>query len=123
MVLAIHNAHPTWISVKFVFAFKLRWNFIVRLVECTYKLGHLGCVISFSIVGTADNNSDEEPVFSLTIYASFGRSDEISWSDNFKTFLLALKDLGLKNQFIELRSDISGFAWPCEEYDITKTSL
>ena len=48
------------------------------LVECTYKLGHLGCVISFSIVGTADNDSDEEPVFSLTIYASFGRSDEIS---------------------------------------------
>ena len=114
MVLAIHNIHPTWISVKFVFAFKLRWNFIVRLVECTYKLGHL----------TADNDSDEEPVFSLTInYASFGRSDEISWSDNFKTFLLALKDLGLKNQFIELRSDISAFAWPCEEYDITKISL
>ena len=122
MVLAIHNVHPTWISVKFVFAFKLRWNFIVRLVEGTYILGHLGCVISFSIVGTADNNSDEEPVFSLSIYATFGRSDEISWSDNFKTFLLALKDLGLKNQFIELRSDISGFAWPCEEY-ITKTSL
>lgn len=64
MVLAIHNVHPTWISV--------------RLVECTYKLGHLGCVISFSIVGMADNDSDEEPVFSLTIYASFGRSDEIS---------------------------------------------
>ena len=123
MVLAIHNVHPTWISVKFVFAFKLRWNFIVRLVECTYKLGHLGCVISFSIVGMADNDSDKEPVFSLTIYASFGRSDEISWSDNFKTFLLALKDLGLKNQFIELRSDISAFAWPFEEYDITKTSL
>ena len=68
MVLAIHNVHPTWISVKFLFAFKLRWNFIVRLVECTYKLGHLGCVISFSIVGTADNDSDEEPVISLTMY-------------------------------------------------------
>ena len=91
MVLAIHNIHPTWISVKFVFAFKLRWNFIVRLVECTYKLGHLGCVISFSIVGMADNDSDEEPVFSLTIYASFGRSDEISWSDNFKPSFLPWK--------------------------------
>ena len=50
----------------------------MRLVECTYKLGHLGCVISFSIIGTADNDNDEELVFSLTIYASFGRSDEIS---------------------------------------------
>ena len=40
----------------------------MRLVECTYKLGHLGCVISFSIVGTADNDSDEEPVISLTMY-------------------------------------------------------
>ena len=93
------------------------------VVECTYKLGHLGSVISISIVGTADNDSDEETVFSVTIYASFARSDEINWSDNFKTFLLPLKDLGLKDQFIELRSDISGFAWPCEEYDITKTSL
>ena len=110
MVPAIHDVYPTWISVKFLFAFKLTQNFIVRLVECTYKWGHLGCVISISIIGTADNDSDEEPVFSVTIYASFARSDEISGSDNFKTFLLALKDLGLKNQFLELRSDISGFA-------------
>ena len=91
MVLAIHDAHPTWISVKFLFAFKLIWNFIVRLVECTYKLGDLGCVTSISIVGKADNDSDEEAVFSLTIYATFARSDEISWSDNFKTFLLSWK--------------------------------
>ena len=123
MVPAIHGMHPTWNSVKFLFAFKLIWNFIVRLVKCTYKLGYLGCVISVAIVGTADNDSDEEPVLSVTIYASFARSDEISWSDNFKTFLVALKDLGLNNQCIELRSDTSSFAWPCEEYDITKTSL
>ena len=78
MVLAIHDVHPTWISVKFLFAFKLIRNFIVHLVECTYKLGHLGCVISISIVGMADNDSDEKLVFSVTIYASFARSDEIS---------------------------------------------
>ena len=78
MVQAVHDVHPTWISVKFLFAFKLISNFIVCLVECTYKLGHLGFVISISIVGTTDNDSDEEPVFSVTIYASFARSDEIS---------------------------------------------
>ena len=50
----------------------------MRLVECTDKLGHLGCVTSISIVGKADNDSDEEAVFSLTIYASFARSDEFS---------------------------------------------
>ena len=78
MVPAIHDVHPTWISVKFLFAFKLIRNFIVRLVECTCKLGHLRCVTSISIVGTADNDSDEEPVFSVTIYARFARSNEIS---------------------------------------------
>ena len=46
--------------------------------ERTYKLGHHGSVISISIVGTADNDSDEEPVFSVTIYARFARSNEIS---------------------------------------------
>ena len=78
MVLAIHDVHPTWISVTFLFAFRLIPNFSVCLVECTYKLGHLGCVISISIVGTADSDSDKEPVFSVTIYASLARSDEIS---------------------------------------------
>ena len=53
-------------------------KFIVHLVKCTCKLGHLCCVISISIVGTVDNDSDEEPVFSVTIYASFARSDEIN---------------------------------------------
>ena len=48
------------------------------VVERTYKLGHLGSVISISIVGTADNDSGEEPVFSVTIYASFARCDEIN---------------------------------------------
>ena len=41
----------------------------------------------------------------------------------FKIFLLALKGLKLKDLFTELRFEISSFAWPCQEFDITKTSL
>ena len=40
-----------------------------------------------------------------------------------KTFLLALKGLELKDLLTELRFEISSFALPRQEYDITKTSL
>ena len=78
-------------------------------------MGQHGCVISISIVGKADSDSDKEPVFSVTMLAlprvmRWSTAMKDHGSDNFNTFLLASRDLGLKNQVIELRSDISRFA-------------
>ena len=45
----------------------------------------------------------------------FHRSSQrwrISWSHNFKTFLLAFSELGLKTRFLKLIFEISSFAWP-----------
>ena len=43
-----------------------------------------------------------------------------SWSHNFHFFF---KGLELKDLFTELRFEISTFAWPCQEYDITKNCM
>ena len=51
----------------------------------------------------AEEDSEEELVFSVTYYANFARSDEKDSSDGaanltiLEPFLFALKDLGLKN--------------------------
>ena len=58
---------------------------------------------------------------SWMIYRSSQRW-RISWSHNFKTLLIALDELGLKNRFIELIFEFPVLHDPqCEEYDITKT--
>ena len=51
-------------------------------------MGHHGCVISISIVGKADGDSDKEPVFSVTRKA---RSDEMDSSNEGLADLTILK--------------------------------
>ena len=57
------------VSSKTLFAIKLIWNFIFvfsRVAHINWVTNGSG-VISISIVGTEDSNSDKEPVFSVTM--------------------------------------------------------
>ena len=53
-------------------------------------MGHHGFVISISTVGTADRDSEEEPVF-FCYYSSFARGDEMDSSDEGAADLTILK--------------------------------
>ena len=68
-------------------------------------MGHHGCVISISIIGTADGDSDEEPVFSVTMQA-VARSDETDSSDEGAADLTILKPSFLPQKTLDYKESI-----------------